>query len=124
MLIKEKKSPGEKIIKNMSLSTRWRLTSILSYFILAVGLIFFNESFFRLRQGYDKMTWSFIGIISSLIFFSGLAIFGKSLVYKSEIRSRKIWKEKQKEKQKAFKKKRAEFKTANEKLTIQKNPLK
>jgi hypothetical protein len=53
-----------------------------------------------------------------MIFFSGLAIFGKSIIYKSEIRSKKIWKEKQK----ALKKRKVEFKTANEKLTIQKNP--
>ncbi len=118
MQIKDKKTAGQKMVKKMSLETKWRLTSISSYIVLALGLIFFNESFFRLRGGFDTTTWLFFGVISSMIFFSGLAIFGKSIIYKSEIRSKKIWKEKQK----ALKKRKIEFKTANEKLTIQKNP--
>ncbi|MBK6978437.1 MAG: hypothetical protein IPH28_16165 [Cytophagaceae bacterium] len=62
------------MVKKMSLETKWRLTSISSYVVLALGLIFFNESFFRLRGGYDTTTWLFFGVISSMIFFFGLAI--------------------------------------------------
>jgi hypothetical protein len=41
MIVKEKKAPGQKLIKKMSLRTKWLLTTALSFVLLGLGLSFF-----------------------------------------------------------------------------------
>jgi hypothetical protein len=117
MIVTEKKAPGQKMIKRMSLRTKWILTSILSFSIIGLGLSFFVFSWNRLQVGFDKATWGFMILLSLAVFYLGLAFYGDSIMYRTEIRSRKIWKQKQKE----LKKKRFVNK-GNEKLNIQKSP--
>jgi TRAP-type C4-dicarboxylate transport system permease small subunit len=117
MIVKEKKAPGEKLIKKMSLRTKWILTSILSFLIIGLGLSFFVFSWNRLQIGFDKATWGFMVLVSLAVFYLGLVFYGNSIMYATEIRSRKIWKQKQKD----LKKKRFVNK-GTEKLNIQKSP--
>jgi magnesium-transporting ATPase (P-type) len=117
MIVKEKKAPGQKFIKKMSLRTKWLLTTTLSFIILGLGLSFFVFSWNRLQIGYDRPTWAFMVFLSLAVFFLGLVFYGNSIMYRTEIKSRKIWKQKQKD----LKKKRFVNK-GSEKLNIQKNP--
>lgn len=117
MIVKEKKAPGQRLIKKMSLRTKWLLTSALSFLIIGLGLSFFVFSWNRLQIGFDKPTWGFMILLSLAVFYLGLAFFGNSIIYRSEIRSRKIWKQKQKD----LKKKRFVNK-GTDKLNIQKSP--
>lgn len=117
MIIKDKKTPGQKLIKKMPIRTKWILTALSSFIIIGFGMTFLLESFYRLHSGFDVPTWSFLGLLSFVVVFSGLMLFSKSVTYHSEIRSRKIWKQKQKE----LKKRRFENK-GTDKLSIQKSP--
>jgi hypothetical protein len=117
MIVKEKKAPGEKLIKKMSLRTKWLLTTALSFVILGLGLSFFVFSWNRLQIGFDKATWGFMIFLSLAVFYLGLIFYGNSIMYATEIKSRKIWKQKQKD----LKKKRFVNK-GTDKLNIQKSP--
>lgn len=117
MIVKEKKAPGQKLIKKMSLRTKWLLTTTLSFIIIGLGLSFFVFSWNRLQIGFDRPTWAFMVFLSLGVFFLGLVFYGNSIMYRTEIKSRKIWKQKQKD----LKKKRFVNK-GTEKLNIQKNP--
>lgn len=117
MIVTEKKAPGQKMIKKMPLRTKWILTSTLSFSIIGLGLSFFVFSWNRLQIGFDKATWGFMILLSLAVFYLGLAFFGYAIMYRTEMRSRKIWKQKQKE----MKKKRFVNK-GTDKLNIQKSP--
>lgn len=117
MIVKEKKAPGQKLIKKMPLRTKWILTTILSFIMIALGMSFFVFSWNRLQIGFDGPTWAFMVILSLGVFFLGLVFYGNSIIMRSEMKSRKIWKKKQKE----LKKKRFVNK-GTEKLNIQKSP--
>lgn len=117
MIVKEKKAPGQKLIKQMSLRTKWLLTTALSFLLLGLGLSFFVFSWNRLQIGFDKATWGFMIFLSLAVFYLGLIFYGNSIMYATEIKSRKIWKQKQKD----LKKKRFVNK-GTDKLNIQKSP--
>ncbi|MCP9767717.1 hypothetical protein EGI22_07315 [Lacihabitans sp. LS3-19] len=119
METKGQKPPGQKLIKKMTLKTKWLLTSVAAYFLFGFGLCFFVIGLQKIHDGYDKATWIFISLLSLTIIFTGLAFFANGIIYQMEIKSRKIWKQKQK----YNKKMRAETKS-NSNTNIQKSPQK
>jgi hypothetical protein len=119
MELKGQKPPGQQMIKKMSLKTKWMLSSMAAYFLFGFGLTFFVIGLLKIHDGFDKTTWVFISLLSLCIIFSGMAFFAKGIAYQIEIKSRKIWKQKQKFNKKA----RAENKN-NSNIIIQKSPQK
>ena len=119
MEIKGQKPPGQKMMKKMSLKTKWILSSVTAYILFGFGLCFFVIGLLKIHDGYDKATWIFISLLSLCIVFSGMAFFAKSIIYQMEIKSRKIWKQKQK-----YNKKMRTNNKSNSNIDIQKSPQK
>ena len=119
MEIKGQKPPGQQMIKKMSLNSKWILSSVAAYFLFGFGLCFFVISLLKIHDGFDKKTWVFISLLGLSIIFSGMAFFAKGVAYQIEIKSRKIWKQKQK-----FNKKLRTEKKNQSNIIIQKSPQK
>jgi predicted membrane protein len=110
------KSPGEYIIKDMSLKTKWKTTLIFGFLMIGLGLLFFSEAFYKLKTVSEKTTWLFFLLVSIFIFFIGLYLFGLSIGYKNTIKIKKILRKENRHKTKIFE--------GGEKLEIQKSPQK
>jgi predicted membrane protein len=110
------KSPGENILNEMSLKSKRKTSLVSSFFMIAIGLALFCETFYKLKTVNEKSTWLFFLIVSAIIFFIGLHIFGLSIGYKNALKTKKIIRKENRKKTKVFE--------GGEKLEIQKSPQK
>lgn len=109
MIIKDKKAPGQKLIDNLSLKSKWLLCSVGGLLMVSLGLILFSEAAFLRMKSMHTATWIFLGVLGLAVVNAGIVFFGKGIAYKAEIKSKKLFKERQKQfrKQNAMKKKAA-----------------
>jgi hypothetical protein len=110
MIIKPEEAPGQKIIKKLPLETKWMLCSATGLALIGLGLCLFSEIAYVKHQGAQTSTWVIFGTFSLVIINSGIAIFGKAVVYKTEIRSRDAYRERQKGMKNRRNKKKTEHK--------------
>jgi hypothetical protein len=96
MYLKNKKSPGERLVNNLSLKHKWLACSAAGLILVGLGLCIFSEAAHIKHSGKDTATWVLLGTLSLVIINTGLAIFGKGVVYKTEIRVKKRLKERDK----------------------------
>jgi divalent metal cation (Fe/Co/Zn/Cd) transporter len=110
------KSPGENIIKEMSLKSKWKSSLISSFVLIGIGLLLFSEAFYRIKTVSEKPTWLFFLVVSTIVFFIGLHLFSQAIGYKNTIRIKKAVKKMNRSKTKIFE--------GGDKLEIQKSPQK
>lgn len=117
MILKDKKTPGQKLIKKMDLKTKWLITSISGLLLIGFGLCLFSEAAELKHNGAENFAWIIWGALSLAVINAGISIFGKAVVYKTEMRAAKNWK---KESKTYVKIKKGKSKEIN--LQTQKNP--
>jgi sulfite exporter TauE/SafE len=106
--------PGKKLYKGIGLKNKWRISISASFIIIGLGLLFFCESFYRLKSNQDQTTWNFFLFVSALILFLGLYLFSSALGYKNTLKLKKILKKSRLKNQRDL--------LGTDKLEIQKNP--
>jgi hypothetical protein len=109
-------SPGGRVMKGLSLKSKWKITIISSFFMIGFGILFFCESFYRVKFVSEKSTWYFFLFMSTLIIFIGLHLFSLSIGYKTSIKTKKRLRKERWKKLKKY--------DGSEKLEIQKSPQK
>ena len=117
MILKDKKTPGQKLIKKLDLKIKWLIASISGLLLIGFGLSLLSEAAKLKHDGSEISSWIIWGTISLIVINAGISIFGKAVVYKTEMRAAKNWKKKFKKFVKTKKKRTKEIN-----LQSQKNP--
>ncbi len=110
MEIKKQKPPGKKMLKNMSLYTKWLICAIGGLLIIGFGLCLFSEAGHLKHTNEPFLRWFLLGTYSLIMINGGLAIFGQAIIFKVKMANKKIIKKALKER----------AKKATRKLTITK----
>ncbi len=123
MIIKDKKAPGQKLIDNLPLKTKWLICLTGGLSLISSGLLFFGQAIYLRMTPVHTSTWMAIGLLGLILVNIGLVLFSRGGNYRAEIRSKKIFKERQKlfRKEQARKKKAARGGQTSGDLKIQKN---
>ncbi len=117
MIIKNKKAPGEKLIKKLSLEQKHFIAASSGLIIFSFGLCLFSEAGNLKHNLAETQTWVAFGTLSLIFVGAGLSIFGRAITYRTEIKV----KEKLKERQKRFKENKPQKKKSS-KINVEKNP--
>ncbi len=110
MEVKKQKPPGRKLLKHMSLYTKWLISSIGGLAIIGFGLCVFGEASNLKHTNAPFLRWFLLGTYSLIMINGGLCVFGQAIIFKVKIQNKKLIK-------KAFKQR---AKRATKKLTITK----
>jgi hypothetical protein len=113
MEVKKQKPPGKKLLKNMSLYTKWLLSAVGGLMLIGFGLSVFSEAAHLKHVNAPFLRWFLLGTYSLIMINGGLCVFGQAIVFKMKMENKKLIK-------KALKAKAT--RTAN-KLTITKIDL-
>jgi hypothetical protein len=119
MILKDKKTPGQKMIKKMDLKIKWLIAAISGLMIIGFGLCLFSEAAELKHNGRETSAWVIWGTLGLVVINAGISIFGKAVVYKTEMRAAKTWKKKSKRFLKTKNRKNKSFS-----IETQKNPQK
>lgn len=115
MEVKPQKPPGKRLLKNMSLRTKWLLCSIGGLMLMGYGLCVFSEAGNLKHSGADTIKWVLLGTYSLVVFNAGVSIFGQAIIFKMMIENRKFIKKMLKERdKKTFKKLKTTTQTTKE----------
>lgn len=98
MIIKKKKTPGEKFLSGLSLENKHLICAIGGIMLFSFGLCLFSEASHLKHNIGDSSTWIALGTLSLILINSGLSFFGRAVTYRTEI----IVKGKYKDRQKKF----------------------
>jgi ABC-type siderophore export system fused ATPase/permease subunit len=115
MEVKNKKPPGKKMLKRMSLYTKWLLSAIGSLLLVGFGLSIFSEAVNLKHTNAPFLRWFLIGAYSLIIINGGLCIFGQAIIFKVRIENKKLIKKALKQKEKRLKHKLSITKIDNSK---------
>lgn len=115
MEVKKQKPPGTKLLKRLSLYTKWLISAIGGLAMIGFGLCIFSEAANLKHTGAPFLRWFLLGSYSLIMINGGLSIFGKAIIYKIRLENKKLFKKLIK---KAFKQK--DRRRKKKKLTITK----
>ncbi len=104
MEIKKQKPQGKRLLKNMSLRTKWIICSILGLLLIGFGLSVFSEAGNLKHTNQATTRWVLLGTYSLILINGGLCIFGQAIVFRAKIESKKLIKKALKERDKKRKK--------------------
>jgi hypothetical protein len=109
MEVKSRKPPGRKLLKNISLRTKWLICSIGGLLLIGYGLSVFSEAGHLKHTGADTQKWVLLGTYSLVIINAGISIFGQGVIFKMMMENRKFIKRMFKERDRKTKKPRENF---------------
>jgi hypothetical protein len=90
MKVKEQKPPGKKMLKGMSLHTKWLLCAIGGLILMGFGLSIFSEAAHLKHTNAPLLRWSLLGGYSLIVINSALSIFGQAIIFKVRIENKKL----------------------------------
>lgn len=96
MIVKHKKAPGQKFIKNLDQNQLVWLNSIGGVLLFSLGQSLFAISWIRIYQGFDKSTWTFMIILGLLTTLIGILLLGLAMIGASQIKMKKFYKKRYK----------------------------
>jgi hypothetical protein len=115
MEVKKQKPPGKKMLKRMSLYTKWLLSAIGGLLLVGFGLSIFSEAANLKHTNSPFLRWFFLGAYSLIIINGGLCIFGQAIIFKVRMENKKLIKKALKQKEKRLKHKLSLTKIDNSK---------
>ena len=116
MEVKKQKPPGKKMLKRMSLYTKWLLSAVGGLALIGYGLSVFSEAANLKHTNAPFLRWFLLGSYSLIMINGGLCVFGQAIIFKMKMESKKLIKKAMKERAK-----RASKKLTITKLEIPKN---
>jgi hypothetical protein len=90
MEVKSKKPPGKRLLKNMPLRLKWLLSATTGLLFVCYGLCTFSEAAYEKHTNAPFMRWFLLGIYSLIVICGGLSIFGQAIIFKSQMKNRKM----------------------------------
>ena len=90
MEVKQQKPPGRKILKRMSLYTKWLLCSVGSLIMIGFGLSIFSEAADLKHTNAPFLRWFLLGTYSLIMINGGLCVFGQAIIFKVRIENKKL----------------------------------
>jgi ABC-type siderophore export system fused ATPase/permease subunit len=105
MEVKKQKPPGTKLLKRMSLYTKWLISAIGGLAMIGFGLCIFSEAANLKHTDAPFLRWFLLGSYSLIMINGGLSIFGKAIIYKIRLEQKKLIKKALKQRDKRRRKK-------------------
>lgn len=105
MEVKNKKPPGKKMLKRMSLYTKWLLAAIGGLLLIGFGLCVFSEAANLKHTNSPFLRWFLLGSYSLIMINGGLCVFGQAIIFKVRMENKKLIKKALKERAKRTAKK-------------------
>jgi hypothetical protein len=78
----EVKSPGKKLLSNMSTHTKWLLLAPFSLLLIGYGLCVFSEASNLKHTGRPTREWVLLGTYSLILINGGLSFFGQAVRFR------------------------------------------
>jgi hypothetical protein len=97
MEVKNTKPPGKKMLKRMSLYTKWLLSAIGGLLLIGFGLSVFSEAANLKHTNAPFLRWFLLGSYSLIMINGGLCVFGQAIIFKIKIENKKLIKKALKE---------------------------
>jgi hypothetical protein len=104
MEVKKQKPPGKKMLKRMSLYTKWLLSAIGGLILIGFGLSIFSEAANLKHTNAPFLRWFLMGSYSLIMINGGLCVFGQAIVFKVRMENKKLIKKALKQRDKNAKK--------------------
>ncbi len=104
MEIKKQKPQGKKLLKNMSLHTKWLICSILGLLLIGFGLSVFSEAGNLKHTNQATTRWVLLGTYSLILINGGLCVFGQAIIFRMKMEHKKLIKKALKNRDKKRKK--------------------
>jgi hypothetical protein len=105
MEVKNKKPPGKKMLKRMSLYTKWLLCAIGGLILIGFGLSVFSEAANLKHTNSPFLRWFLPGSYSLIMINGGLCVFGQAIIFKVRMENKKLIKKALKQRDKCVKQK-------------------
>lgn len=90
MEVKRQKPPGTKLLKRMSLYTKWLLSAVGGLTLIGFGLSVFSEAANLKHTNAPFLRWFLLGSYSLIMINGGLSFFGQAIIFKMKLENRKI----------------------------------
>lgn len=90
MQVKKTKPPGMKLLKRMSLYTKWLFSAVGGLIMIGFGLCIFSEAANLKHTGAPVLRWVLLGSYSLIMINGGLSIFGQAIIFKIKLENRKL----------------------------------
>ncbi len=105
MEVKKQKPPGKKMLKRMSLYTKWLLSAVIGLLLIGFGLSIFSEAANLKHTNASFLRWFLLGSYGLIMINGGLCVFGQAIIFKVKIESKKQIRKALKEREKRSTKK-------------------
>ncbi len=105
MEVKKQKPPGKKMLKRMSLYTKWLLSAIGGLILIGFGLSIFSEAANLKHTNAPFLRWFLLGSYSLIMINGGLCVFGQAIIFKVRMENKKLIKRALKQREKNVKRK-------------------
>ena len=105
MEVKNKRPPGKKMLKRMSLYTKWLLSAIGGLALIGFGLSVFSEAANLKHTNAPFLRWFLLGSYSLIMINGGLCVFGQAIIFRVRMENKKLIKKVLKERAKRAAKK-------------------
>ncbi len=115
MEVKNKKPPGKKMLKRMSLYTKWLFSAVGGLILIGFGLSIFSEAANLKHTNSPFLRWFLLGSYSLIMINGGLCVFGQAIIFKVRMENKKLIKRALKQKDKRLKQKLSITKIDNSK---------
>jgi hypothetical protein len=89
MKVKTTKPPGRRVIKQMSLHTKWLILAPISLTIIGLGVCLVSEAAHLKHTGAPFFKWFAMGTYSLVILNAGIALFGQAVIFKVKMEYRR-----------------------------------
>ena len=90
MEVKKQKPPGKKMLKRMSLYTKWLLSSVGGLILIGFGLSVFSEAANLKHTNAPFLRWFLLGSYSLIMINAGLCVFGQAIIFKVKMENKKL----------------------------------
>ncbi|MDZ7935813.1 MAG: hypothetical protein U5M51_12800 [Emticicia sp.] len=90
MEVKKQKPPGKKMLKRMSLYTKWLLSAVGGLILIGFGLSIFSEAADLKHTNAPFLRWFLLGSYSLIMINGGLCVFGQAIIYKVRMENKKL----------------------------------
>ena len=115
MKVTNQKIPGKKMLKRMSLYTKWLLSAVGGLILIGFGLSIFSEAANLKHTNSPFLRWFLLGSYGLIMINGGLCVFGQAIVFKVRMENNKLIKKALKERDKRVKQKLSITKIDNSK---------
>jgi hypothetical protein len=105
MEVKNKKPPGKKMLKRMSLYTKWLFCAIGGLILIGFGLSIFSEAANLKHTNSVFLRWFLLGSYGLIMINGGLCVFGQAIIFKVKMENKKLIKKALRQREKNARKK-------------------